>query len=67
MLAVRWTDPRQEYRKGAKITALHKCCGSYWKIGSSMKCHFTEQYLAYIFSWKTLSLTPPVSTEVNGG
>lgn len=47
--------PGWSYRKGeTKITALNKCCGSYWKIPSSIKCHFTEQCLAYVFFWKTL-------------
>lgn len=55
------------YRKGkTKITALNKCCGVTRNL-VKYKESLTERCLAYVFSWRTLSLTSPVPTKVNSG
>lgn len=47
-----------------KDHSFEQCCGVTGNL-VKYKESLTERYLAYVFSWRTLSLTPPVPTKVN--
>lgn len=49
-----------------KDHSFEQCCGVTGNL-VKYKESLTERYLAYVFSWRTLSLTPPVPTKVNSG